>query len=345
MIAEVLLERELPAVMLREHDLEITVIPSLGGKISSIRWGGRELLARNPYKALQPARYAAPYADYDASGFDECLPTIGPCRYPEHPWRGVELPDHGEFWSLPWTCQEESGGLHLKAHGVRIPYVFEKWIRIERPGVVDLHYSLRNETPFDIRYLWSSHPLLAPQPGMRICLPEDVKVRVDWSKDGRLGELLDEHAWPETVDSRGNPVDLSLILPEQARLVDKLYTTRLSQGWCALYEPVGGAYTAFLFSPREIPYVGLSINLGGWPVDETGEKPGYYNLGLEPCNGYPDRLDIAIQKGDCPTLKAGTSHEWDLQLRVGVAKSMDGARATLSGQSKKLNTEGNHFEP
>ena len=345
MIAEALLEGKLPAVTLREHDLEITVIPGLGGKISSIRWGDRELLARNPSKALQTAKYAAPYADYDASGFDECLPTIGSCRYPEYPWEGVELPDHGEVWSLPWTCREESGGLHLKIHGVRLPYVFEKWIRIERLGVVNLHYCLRNDTPFDIRYLWSSHPLLAPQPGMRICLPQGVKVRVDWSKDGRLGELLDEHAWPEMVDSRGNPVDLSLILPEQARLVDKLYTTRLSQGWCALYEPVSRQYTAFLFSPQEVPYVGLSINLGGWPVDETGEQPGYYNLGLEPCNGYPDRLDIAIQKGDCPTLKAGSSHEWSLQLRVGATQSLDETRATLAEQSEKLNSEGNHFEP
>ena len=339
MITEITMEGNLQAVLLQDYDLEIAVLPGLGGKISSIRWRDRELLARNPHKALQLARYATPYADYDASGFDECLPTIGPCRYPEYPWIGVELPDHGEVWSLPWTWQKEFGGLHLKTQGIRIPYIFEKWISIVQPGVVSMHYTLRNVTPFEMRYLWSSHPLLAPQPGMRICLPDGVKVRVDWSKDGRLGELLSEHAWPNTLDRLGNTVDLSLVLSERARLVDKLYTSRLTQGWCALYEPAGGQYTAFLFSPLEVPYVGLSINMGGWPVDETGEQPGYYNLGLEPCNGYPDRLDIAIERGDCPILAGGCSVEWNLQLRVGVSRSIEDARASLAEQSEKLYTE------
>jgi hypothetical protein len=152
---------------------------------------------------------------------------------------------------------------------------------------------------------------------MRIYLPEGVSVRVDWSKDGRLGELLSEHPWPYTLDCHGSPIDLSLILSEDARLVDKLYTSRLTQGWCALHDPASGRYLAFLFSPEKVPYVGLSINMGGWPVDETGQKPGYYNLGIEPCNGYPDRLDIAADRGDCPTLLPYSTAEWDLQLKVG----------------------------
>ena len=37
--------------------LAVVVVPELGGKLCSIVWQGRELLARNP---LRPARYAAP---------------------------------------------------------------------------------------------------------------------------------------------------------------------------------------------------------------------------------------------------------------------------------------------
>ena len=79
MILKNIREGELDAVQIRDGDLEVTVIPGLGGKISSICWSEKEILARNPSKRLAPARYAATYADYDASGFDECLPTIGPC--------------------------------------------------------------------------------------------------------------------------------------------------------------------------------------------------------------------------------------------------------------------------
>ena len=329
MILKNIREGELDSVQIRDEDLEVTVIPGLGGKISSIRWSGREILARNPSKKFVPARYAAPYADYDASGFDECIPTIGPCEYPEYPWKGIELPDHGEVWSLPWSTWGEDGCLCLRTQGIRLPYVFEKRLRILGPGEIQIQYALVNPSPFPIKYLWSSHPLIAPQPGMRIYLPEGVKVRVDWSKDGRLGDPLAEHDWPLTRDCFGNAVDLSLILSEQARLVDKLYTTRLSQGWCAVHDPTSGLYVAFVFSPEKIPYVGLSINMGGWPVDEFGQKPGYYNLGLEPCNGYPDRLDFAIARGACQTLPAEGSTHWDLLLRVGQTDDITQALSTL----------------
>ncbi len=316
------MEGELEAVRISDHDLEAVIIPELGGKIASILWRGKELLARNPERPFQLARYAAPYADYDASGFDECFPTIGPCLYPEYPWIGVELPDHGELWSLPWKTQTEDNSLHLSTGGVRIPYRFEKWIRFPGPGRIHIHYLLTNPTTFPIRYLWSSHPLIAPQPGMRIYLPEGIKVRVDWSKGNRLGELLSEHEWPHTKDIQSNPVDLSLVLSKEAQLVDKLYTSRLEEGWCLVHDPASKIYLAFLFSPEKTPYVGLSINMGGWPEDKSGKTPGYYNLGIEPCNGYPDRLDIAIEKGDCSTLAPDSSVTWDLELRVGETEDI-----------------------
>lgn len=322
MISNSIFKGELKAVRIGDQDLEAVILPDLGGKIASLRWRGRELLARNPERPFRPARYAAPYADYDASGFDECFPTIGPCQYPDDPWKGAELPDHGELWSIPWKAQAEDNSLHLSAHGVRIPYRFEKWIRIPGPGRLHIHYALTNLTSFPFRYLWSSHPLIAPQPGMRIYLPEGIKVRVDWSKDGRLGGLLSEHDWPHTKDSRSNPVDLSLVLSRDARLVDKLYTSRLEEGWCLVHDPARKMYVAFIFSPEKIPYVGLSINMGGWPEDKSGKKPGYYNLGVEPCNGYPDRLDIAIEKGDCPTLAPYASVNWDLELRAGKTEDL-----------------------
>jgi hypothetical protein len=311
------IEGELKAVRISEDDVEAVILPELGGKIASLCWRGKELLACNPERPFQLARYAAPYADYDASGFDECFPTIGPCQYPDDPWKGVELPDHGELWSIPWQSQIEDNSLHLSAHGIRIPYRFEKWICIPGNGRLHIHYLLTNLTPFPFRYLWSSHPLIAPQPDMRIYLPEGIKVRVDWSKGGRLGGLLSEHDWPHSKDCQSNPVDLSLVLSREAQLVDKLYTSRLEEGWCLVHDPSSKIYVAFLFSPENTPYVGLSINMGGWPEDKSGEKLGYYNLGIEPCNGYPDRLDIAVEKGDCPTLAPYASVNWDLELCVG----------------------------
>ena len=317
---------ELTFLCLTDKDWQVQLIPDLGGKISSIRWRGRELLAANPRKPLRPAHYAASYAAYDASGFDECFPTIGPCRYPEFPWEGVELPDHGELWSLPWAYQIQNDALQLQVHGVRLPYTFARSISFADNGAIRFHYQLANLTRFPLQYLWSSHPLLAPQAGMRILLPEPTQVRVDWSKDSRLGELGTQHAWPHTQDDSGKPIDLSLILDEDARTVDKLYTTSLTEGWCALYHPLDGSFTAFTFSTAQVPYAGLSINLGGWPVDE----PGYYNLGLEPCSGYPDRLDLAVENGTSSTLVGFGSVEWDIFLHAGQSANEADLRAALT---------------
>src|SRR5690606_10769672 len=110
-----------------------------------------------------------------------------------------------------------------------------KTLSVPTPGRLRLQYALHNRADQPFKFLWSAHPLLALRPGQCICLPPDVRVRVDWSRDERLGRLLDEHPWPHTTDRAGQAVDLSLILPSDVGLVDKLYTTRLREGWCALH--------------------------------------------------------------------------------------------------------------
>ena len=325
MLRERVLENGLETIRISAYDLALRVIPQLGGKISSLTWNGREVLARNPRKPFRLAQYAAPYADFDASGFDECFPTIGPCQYPASPFAGIEMPDHGEVWSIPWTEMPYEDGLCFSVNGVRLPYRFTRWIELPDAGHVSLRYEVTNPGGEVFRCLWSAHPLLRLRPGMIIHLPEGVTVRVDWSKGGRLGQMLDDHPWPVTKDSSGSSVDLSEILPEDAGLVDKLYTGKLTEGWCALHDPEDGYYVAMLFSPEDIPYVGLSINLGGWPV----EGPSYYNLGLEPCNGYPDRLDVAIERGHAITLPAYGFLKWQWHLFVGQSDDLTSELARL----------------
>ena len=318
---------EVAAIVLSEDELSVGVVPELGGKICSILWRGRELLARNP---LRPATYGRPYADFDASGFDECLPTIGACAYPEEPWQGIPVPDHGEVWSIPWSHELDGARLRLSVHGVRFPYSFEKTVELRPPDAVRLDYALTNLSPFPFPFLWSAHPLLEPSPGMRIHLPAETRVLVDWSKGGRLGDSLSEHPWPLTRDRDGQQVDLGLVGSPVSGHVDKLYTARLSQGWCAVHDPADGFYVAMLFPVERVPYVGLSINQGGWPVD----RPAYYNLGLEPCNGYPDRLDVAIASGDCAVADPGERIEWRLDLRVGRAPDLLTALPRLREESQ-----------
>jgi hypothetical protein len=303
----------LAVVGLKEGDLSVLVMPELGGKVSSIKWRGREILARNARMGYRRLPYGSPYDASDASGFDECMPTIGACPYPGPPLKGVELPDHGELWSQEWDEVESDHALSLAISGKKMPFSLTRSIDFVASGRLRFTYLFRNGGDYPINYLWSAHPLVSIRSGMRIYLPEGVRVLVSWSRGNRLGEPFSEHPWPITNDSKGQKVDLGLILSPDMRSVEKLYTTKLNEGWCALLDPGEGLYVAMVFSPEQIPYIGLSINFGGWPE----ENEGYYNLGLEPCNGYPDRLDLAMKRGDCGLAQPYQVDRWAWDMCIG----------------------------
>jgi hypothetical protein len=144
-----------------------------------------------------------------------------------------------------------------------------------------------------------------------------------------LGELLAEHDWPLTRDRDGREIDLSQIGDQASGHVDKLYTTKLAEGWCAVHDPADGFYVAMVFPVELVPYVGLSINHGGWPVD----RPAYFNLGLEPCTGYPDRLDVAVASGDCLVAEPRERIEWHLDLHVGCTSDFPSELTRLREES------------
>jgi galactose mutarotase-like enzyme len=311
--------------LLRGHrdGLEVALLPEVGGKMVSLRSAeGREWLWQTPRRPFRKPAYGGAFEAYDISGFDECFPGIGEGPYPLAPWEGVTVPDHGELWTLPWDHAIEDDALTLAVHGVRFPYRIEKRLTLES-GQVRLDYRLQNLSPFPLRYLWSAHPLFAARPGMRVLMPDGVRVRVDWSKDGRLGGLGAEHDWPSTRTPAGEQVRLDMLPPEDAGTADKLYTTRLppaaEAGWCALDDPATGQRLTLRFDPALVPYVGVWLNLGGWPVT-PGTEP-CYNVALEPCTGFPDRVDEAIRRHEVATLPGKGVVEWWLTLDPTASRS------------------------
>ncbi len=313
--ARITRSEELPWLSLTADDITVTVVPELGGKVSSIIWNGRELLFQHPERPLRAARYGAGYADFDASGFDECLPSVGACPYPSEPWQGMPVPDHGELWPVPWSAVLEPKAIHLDVNGIQFPYSFRKSVELRPDAGIWFRYRFQNRSGAPFPFLWSAHPLLAVEEGVRIHLPEPIDVIVDWSRDDRLGEQFTTHSWPIGIDRDGREVDMSLIGRPDPGFVEKLYTSRLTEGWCGAHHERSGWWVAMVFSTRSIPFVGLSINQGGWPVDGRG----YFNLGLEPCNGFPDRLDLAVERGECAVAGPGEDLEWEFALHAGHA--------------------------
>jgi hypothetical protein len=307
----------LRAVRLVTPDVRLDVLPELGGKTISLTDAitGHEYLSRPSSDAeYRLPAFGGAFEDYDISGWDECFPAIGESSHPDAPWRGTAIPDHGELWTLPWHLQAVDGTLRLGTHGVRFPYAFAKQI-VPRAGGFRLDYRVENPTPFTFACFWSTHPLFAASPSTRVMIPTS-KMRVQASISGRLGGLLDEHSWPATVGRDRQAIELDVIGPSGQGEADKLYSARVREGWAALHEEDSDQWLLFTFSPERVPFVGFWANRSGWPA----ARPSY-NLALEPCNGAPDRLDLAVARGDATAVPAKGELTWSLNVQIGRGAS------------------------
>src|SRR6202051_587298 len=96
-----------PAVLTKENVLirsgacSVTVLPTLGGKISSISIHGQELL-QTPLAPLAARTHTMPFDASDASGWDECLPSVAAAAVATSDGRLHHVPDHGDLWRVAW---------------------------------------------------------------------------------------------------------------------------------------------------------------------------------------------------------------------------------------------------
>ncbi|MDQ6719792.1 MAG: hypothetical protein M3003_03215 [Candidatus Dormibacteraeota bacterium] len=142
----------------------LEVIPERGGRVTSLRLGGEELLD-------QGIGVDDPDADgfvaAGARGWDEMVPTVDPHPYPApSAWAGIALQDHGEAWRLPWSVLEQTASSATMAcSGVRLPWRLVR--RIELGDLaVRVEYVYRNSGKHPLYAYWCSHVLFRYEPGM-----------------------------------------------------------------------------------------------------------------------------------------------------------------------------------
>ena len=303
--------KDVEHVVLKNNLLQVEVIPELGAKISSIKIlsSGTELL-QAPLKPYAKRTHTMAFDEADASGFDECLPTVSGCEF-KTPGGTVSVPDHGDFWRIPWTSAQSGNEVELKASGFSLPLEFSKKIRLEGDQL-SIHYTVRNTSDSQVEFSWSAHPLFVVDPGDRVVLPASVKsVLVEGSK--RLGPAGKKYAWPNAVRDNGATIDLSVCGTAQDGVADKLYATSPEDGWCALERRTLKTRIEVSFDPQESPFLGLWLCYGGWPSDSAHRQ---YCVALEPCMAPMDSLASASAKGYTRKLGAQQKYIWSIAIRV-----------------------------
>jgi len=308
-------------LVLKTDTFAVDVLPAFGGKIASMRKNGIELL-QQPLLPYAPRTLTTAFEESDASGFDECLPSVSACDI-ESPTGKIAVPDHGEFWRLP--CEVESQTqheVHLTSSGTVLPLRFERRLRIESDSphtgadTLRIDYRIENVGQSKLYYAWSAHPLFAIDPGDRILLPASVsQVKVEGSARNRLGSKGAVHSWPTARLATGDTVDLDRAGNVSDDIGDKIYASSPPEGWCAIAR--AGADARFglrvqvEFDPALSPFLGLWLCYGGWPEGQANRQ---YCVALEPCTAPVDSLATAMASGWARRLVPGQCDLWWMRI-------------------------------
>ena len=295
----------------------LTLLPQFGGKIASLEVNGHQLL-QPPLAPIEPRSRTMAFDEADASGWDECLPSVAACSVSTEAGP-ARIPDHGDLWRVPWT-QTWEGDADRKAGSITVrhraacfslPLVLTRTLDLaetERGWRLGLGYLLTNTGDLPVPWSWSAHPLFLTTPGDRLILPSSIRsLRLEGSRAGRLGKNGDSVSWPVATLDDGTSDDLSMVRPPDSEIGDKLFAGPLTanENWCVLERQSAGVRIRMSFDVAATPYLGLWICHGGWP-----ERPGPKQtcVAMEPSTAPVDSL---AQTGPWSrTLEPGGSAEW-----------------------------------
>ena len=101
---------------------------------------------------------------------------------------------------------------------------------------------------------------------------------------------------------------MRLVPPQSAHSCDFYYGTGLSAGWCALTDGVTQSGFGLSFDPDVFRSVWVFGAYGGWR--------NHYTTILEPCTGYPYRLEDAIAQGSVSRIAGNTVLQTTLHVTL-----------------------------
>lgn len=306
------------AIHVQTGTLAITIVPELGGKVSSLRdrRTQREWLWRHPRYPYKRVPHGSSYvAEADTGGWDECFPSVAACAYPSEPWKDAAIQDHGELWSqVPeFEIQEHGETVTLQTHwqGVVLPYTFRRTITLnDHSSVIHSDYQVLNPSDQPIQFVWCVHPLLAIEPEMKLHLPSSARFNVASVFPPELVSTDKDLQYPLPAAGLNLPA-----LPEtNAGRAIKIWSDPLpaDAGWATLRARDGELQMRWEVSL--LPQLAAWMNFGAWAAD--GGTP-YYNLGLEPCIGAQDSLNDAVHRYQLfATLPPHDSRNWWLEIEL-----------------------------
>ena len=304
----------LDALLLENACISLIILPDYACKIASLvkKNTQREFLFQSAQTRLTPPPYGASFSAYDSSGFDEVFPSIDSCPYPDGPYQGVQIPDHGEIWALPWeyVLHKEGPAMTAWVKSTKLPYIFTRTLTLHGPEI-RLHYTVENTANVPFEFIWTPHCLLNCSTHTVLTVPDNLQEIITVEHSTRtLGPWGTRHTYPLTKTSDGKTVDMSKTQPRSDNSCEKFYfTQKNTQGWCAIKHTDNGDTLTYRYDADKVPYLGVWKTQGGYRND--------YNLALEPCTGVYDDLYLAHKIRRAAVCKPNGKYEWDFTITTG----------------------------
>ncbi|MGL1892930.1 MAG: hypothetical protein OCD02_14955 [Spirochaetaceae bacterium] len=292
-------------IILENDEIRVEVLPSRGGKISSIFNKSKkcEWLYQDSSKDNKES-IPSVFGKTDAFGFDEMFPTINREIIPGILNKPIELPDHGELWSKKWTViDSDNTSLGMAVKGELLPYIFKRKIQL-LSNEIHIHYSVENLSSVSLPSLWTPHPLFSFFEDTKVLLPKGLKSIRQAMNGGILGSLNRVHDTDGSgVIEKSVPLFKPFNLP--ANSCFKFYSGEpLQEGYCGLKDKRGTL--EMIFSETSLPWLGFWINNGGWN--------NQYNIALEPATAPMDSPGASEKQGVESTLKPYQKKVWNLNI-------------------------------
>lgn len=327
-VRETTLARGVPALILENDLISVTVLPGKGADISSLvsKPDDIDVMWHSPWGLLPPGHLAsatdsgAAWLEAYEGGWQELFPNGGNANV----YRGVELNFHGEASLAAWdyeivATKGDVAEVRLSTRLRRSPFLIERSMRVESgKPVLTLSETITNQGREDLDAMWGHHPAFGA-PFLSGACRIDTNARTFFADDiitSARNPLAPggSYAWPHG-ERDGVPTDLSRVAgPDDPPHETMAYLSDFDgdHGWYGITNTELGLGVGLVWPTAVFPYAWF------WQEMHAGEGyPWYgevYVMAIEPFSSWPGHgLSAVIEKtGTHLTIPAGASINADL---------------------------------